>query len=88
MVFEYMLHSPLAPFEVYKLHQHVMDAVCGGGHGLNTQASRPLWRSISNGADGSVLLVRSSHRPLGPVPRVRNCPEITSPFHPDSGTIV
>ena len=71
MVFEYILRSETPPFEVYKLHQQVMNLVCGGGDGLNNASVRPLWRSISNGADGSVLLVRSSHRPLGSVPRVK-----------------
>ncbi len=71
MVFEYILRSETPPFEVYKLHQQVMNLVCGGGIGLNNASVRPLWRSISNGGDGSVLLVRSSHRPLGSVPRVK-----------------
>ena len=71
MVFEYILRSETPPFEVYKLHQQVMNLVCGGGDGLNNASVRPLWRSISNGGDGSVLLVRSSHRPLGSVPRVK-----------------
>ncbi len=65
------LRSKRSPFEVYKLHQDVMGVVCGGGLGLNKESARPLWRSISNGSDGSVLLVRSSQPPLGDVGNVK-----------------
>lgn len=71
MVFEYVLRSETPPFELYKLHQQVMDVVCGGGDGLNNESVRPLWRSINNGSNGSLLLVRSSQRPLGSVTRIK-----------------
>nr|WP_306671621.1 type I-E CRISPR-associated protein Cas6/Cse3/CasE [Endozoicomonas sp. ONNA2] len=70
MLYEYMVRSKLPPYEVYKLHKKVMDVVCGGGQGLNTEASRPLWRSMADGSGGSMLLVRSSQPPLGKVTRI------------------
>lgn len=71
MVYEFVVRSETPPYQVYKLHQDVMDVVCGGGLGLNKEAARPLWRSIGNGGDGSVLLVRSSQPPLGEVGKVK-----------------
>ena len=48
-----------------------MDVVCGGGLGLNKEAARPLWRSIRDVGDGTVLLVRSSQPPLRAVSKVK-----------------
>lgn len=71
MFYEYIVRSEKPTYELYKLHQQVMDAVCGGGLGLNKEAARPLWRSMGNGDGGTVLLVRSSQPPLGAVRKVR-----------------
>ncbi|MGI2030019.1 type I-E CRISPR-associated protein Cas6/Cse3/CasE [Endozoicomonas acroporae] len=71
MVFEYIMRSKTPPHQLYKLHQDVMNVVCGGGLGLNKEAARPLWRSISNDQGGSLLLVRSSEPPLGEAGRVK-----------------
>ena len=73
-MYEYIVRSELPPFEVYKLHQIVMDVVCGGGLGLNKESARPQWRSISDGCGGTVLLVRSVQPPLGLVSHVKEQP--------------
>ena len=77
MVYEFVVHSEAPPYRVYKLHQEVMDVVCGGGLGLNKQGARPLWRShpaVTKSGGGSLLLVRSSEPPLGEVGRVKGQP--------------
>ncbi len=74
MVYEFVVRSEAPPYQVYKLHQEVMDVVCGGGLGLNKQGARPLWRShpaVTKSSSGSLLLVRSSEPPLGEVGRVK-----------------
>ena len=43
-----MVRSKLPPYEVYKLHQKVMDVVCGGGQGLNNEAFHKVWRFTSH----------------------------------------
>lgn len=74
MLYEFVVRSETPPYQVYKLHQEVMDVVCGGGLGLNKEAARPVWRSppsVKDSNGGSVLLVRSSEPPLGEVSRVK-----------------
>ncbi|MGO0305847.1 type I-E CRISPR-associated protein Cas6/Cse3/CasE [Endozoicomonas acroporae] len=74
MIYEFVVRSETPPYQVYKLHQEVIDVVCGGGLGLNKEAARPLWRShpsVKSSSGGSLLLVRSSEPPLGEVSRVK-----------------